>query len=252
MKKYFMFLLVVVCFSLALKGQVSYTANDQVPAYTGVFRPGANFDYYPPYSNIDLANIAAGNPSLGLDGVGVRTSRPALYESFTEPWGLDFYVNDFQHFKSLGMEDLTMIVGFPSELHRDQTVYCGSGDPNAIYCSNDPYSPDCQSTLFANLYTPIWDDGANGTPYNDTNYLAAYMYEMVTLYKDDVTFWEIWNQPGFDHSYVQGWQLPGGPGNWWDNDPSPCANHFHAPSNILSEHFASATMSLRQWIRMRM
>ncbi len=52
---------------------------------------------------------------------------------------------------------------------------------------------------------------------------------MVTNYKDHVKFWEIWNEPGFDHSYVQGWQSPGSPNNWWDNDPSPCVNHFKAP-----------------------
>jgi len=131
------------------------------------------------------------------------------------------------------MEDLTMIVGFPAEWHRDQTYYCGSSDPMHNFCQNDPYNPDCKSNMFANLYTPIWDGGANGTPYNDDNYLAAYMYKMVSTYKDHVKFWEIWNEPGFDHSFSQGWQQPGGPNNWWDNDPSPCVNHFHAPI----EHF---------------
>ena len=232
MKKYFL-LFFLLSTSLAILAQVNYTANDQVTPYTGLFRPGINFDYYPPYTSIELANIAAGNPSLGLNGIGAKTSRPALYEKFTQTWGLNFHVNNFQHFQDVGMKDLTMIVGFPAEWHRDQTIYCDGNDPYHVYCGNDPYTTNCQSTMFANLYTPIWDGGANGTPYNDDNYLAAYMYELVTLYKDDVKFWEIWNEPGFDHSYVQGWQPPGGPGNWWDNDPSPCVNHFHAPI----EHF---------------
>ena len=156
-----------------------------------------------------------------------------MFESFAEVWGYDFLLSDFQHFESLGMEDLTMIVGFPAEWHRDQTYYCGSSDSMHNFCQNDPYNPDCKSNMFANLYTPIWDGGANGTPYNDDNYLAAYMYKMVSTYKDHVKFWEIWNEPGFDHSFSQGWQQPGGPNNWWDNDPSPCVNHFHAPI----EHF---------------
>ncbi|HHB78804.1 MAG TPA: HYR domain-containing protein [Saprospiraceae bacterium] len=218
MKKIFL-LFLVWSYSSMVFAQVNYTANDQVAPYPGVFRPGINFDYYPPYTGIDLANISAGNPALNLPGIGSRTSRPALYENFTEIWGIDFLVNDFQHFQSLGMEDLTMIVGFPAEWHRDHQVYCSDGVT--------------QSQMFANLYTPVWDGGANGTPYNDDNYLAAYMYQLVTTYHDHVKFWEIWNEPGFDHSFVQGWQPPGGPGNWWDNDPSPCVNHFKAPI----EHF---------------
>ncbi len=226
-------------FSLALLAsfysfaQVDYTANDQVTPYDGGFKPGINFDYYPPYTNEDLANLASGNPLAGVSGIGARTSRPSLRESFAEVWGYDHYVNTFQHFKSVGMKDMTMIVGFPAEWHRDQTKFCDDDDPQHKFCSNDFYTPNCANTMFANLYTPIWDGGANGTPYNDDNYLAAYMYKMVTLYKDDVKFWEIWNEPGFDHSYVQGWQTPGGPNNWWDNDPSPCVNHFKAPI----EHF---------------
>ncbi len=216
-------------FSFSVFAQVNYTANDQVTPYTGLFRPGINFDYYPPYTGKDLANIAAGNPALNLPGIGARTSRPALFEKFAENWGYDYLLSDFQHFQSLGMEDLTMIVGFPAEWHRDQTYYCDGADPMHVFCGNDPYNQDCKSNMFANLYTPIWDGGANGTPYNDNNYLAAYMYKLVTNYKDYVKFWEVWNEPGFDHSFVQGWQQPGGPNNWWDNDPSPCVNHFHAP-----------------------
>ncbi len=229
------FLLIIFLMSSGIVGysQAGYTANDQVSTYTGVFLPGINFDYYPPYNNEQLGNIAAGNAALGLSGIGAKTARPALRESFAEVWGYDHYVSTFAHFKSLGMKDMTMIVGFPAEWHQDQTDYCADTDPLHSFCINDPYTADCGNTMFANLYTPIWDGGANGTPYNDDNYLAAYMYKVVTLYKDDVKFWEIWNEPGFDHSYVQGWQEPGGPNNWWDNDPSPCVNHFKAPI----EHF---------------
>ncbi|HHB78196.1 MAG TPA: HYR domain-containing protein [Saprospiraceae bacterium] len=233
MKKYLLTLSMVFLCQFFLMAQVNYTANDQVTTYTGLFRPGINFDYYPPYTSEDLANIASGNPALGLTGIGAKTSRPAMRESFAEDWGYDYFQAPFQHFHNVGMDELTMIVGFPAEWHRDQNFYCDDADPMHAFCSNDPYTVNCQSTMFANLYTPIWDGGLNGTPYNDDNYLAAYMYKMVTNYKDHVRFWEIWNEPGFDHSYVQGWQQPGGPDNWWDNDPSPCVNHFKAPI----EHF---------------
>lgn len=210
-----LFLLLLLFSSVIGFSQVNYTANDQVTPYTGTFLPGINFDYYPPYSDFDLANIASGNAALGISGIGAHTSRPALRESFTEVWGYDSHIAAFQHFQNVGMNDLTCIVGFPAEWHRDHTVYCSDGVT--------------ESQMFQNLYTPIWDGGANGTPYNDDNYLAAYMYKLVTNYQGSVKFWEIWNEPGFDHSFVQGWQPPGGPGNWWDNDPSPCVNHFKAP-----------------------
>lgn len=201
-------------------GQVTFSANDQVTPYTGVFRQGINFDYYPPYTDIDLANIAAGNPTLNISGIGATTSRPALFESFVEAWGYDSRVFTFQHMKNLGMTDMTCIVGFPSEAHRDHTVYCSDGHT--------------ESALFANLYTPIWDNGENGTPYNDDNYYAAYLYKTVSLYKDHVKFWEIWNEPGFDLTWNTGWRPPGdAEGNWWDNDPDPCDYVLHAPI----EHF---------------
>lgn len=230
MKKYLLTLSFLAVCQVFLFAQVNYTANDQVTPYTGPFRPGINFDYYPPHSTEYLANISAGNPALGLTGIGAKTSRPSLRESFVEDWGYDHLVGPFQHFQNLGMKELTMVVGFPAEWHRDQNIYCASDDPMHAFCANDPYTVNCQSNMFANLYTPIWDGGLNGTPYNDDNYLAAYMYKLVTLYKDDVRFWEIWNEPGFDHSYVQGWQQAGSAAdNWWDTNPSPCVNHFKAP-----------------------
>ena len=201
-------------------GQVTFTANDQVAPYQGVFRQGINFDYYPPYSDLNLADIAAGNSALGLTGIGATTSRPALFESFVEAWGYDSRVYTFQHMKNLGMTDMTCIVGYPSEAHRDHTVYCSDGIT--------------ESALFANLYTPIWDNGANGTPYNDDNYYAAYLYKTVMLYKDHVKFWEIWNEPGFDLTWNTGWRPPGdAEGNWWDQNPDPCDYVLHAPI----EHF---------------
>ncbi|MEM0994937.1 MAG: T9SS type A sorting domain-containing protein, partial [Bacteroidota bacterium] len=76
--------------------------------------------------------------------------------------------------------------------------------------------------------TPIWDGGANGTPYNDDNYYAAYLYKTVTLYKDYVKFWEIWNEP--DYSFTaNSIEQPGEDGNWWENNPDPCDYDIHAP-----------------------
>ncbi|MEM8907591.1 MAG: PKD domain-containing protein, partial [Bacteroidota bacterium] len=81
----------------------------------------------------------------------------------------------------------------------------------------------------ANLYTDIWDNGENGTPVNDENYLALYLYKVVSRYKDYIRFWEIWNEPGFDYTGARGWLPPGAEGNWWENNPDPCDYKLRAP-----------------------
>lgn len=193
--------------------QIDYTAKDIVKPYEGGFRPGSNLGYFPPWTDEDLANIAAGNPELGILGAGVKSIRPGLFESFVEEWGYELRLPTYEHFKSLGFEDNTLIVGFPSDDHRDTTFHC----------------PEHQSAMFANLYEPIWDNGENGTPVNENNYYASYLYKIATLYGEHIKFWEIWNEPGFDFTGARGWLPPGQPGNWWENNPDPCDNILRAP-----------------------
>lgn len=203
---------------ISLHAQVNYTANDQVTPYTDVFRPGTNLGFQADsqnYSDEDLANIAAGNPAAGQLGIGAKAIRPSMPSIFVDKYGLDLRKPTFQHYDNLGLKDLTCFVGYPSEEERDKNSYLGCG---------------AESTLFANMYEPIWDNGANGTPYNDDNYYAAYLYEVVTTYTEYVKFWEIWNEPGFDKTFNTAWRPPGDPfGNWWDRDPDPCEYELVAP-----------------------
>ncbi|MEZ4959049.1 MAG: PKD domain-containing protein [Saprospiraceae bacterium] len=209
------------CYTLALlllvilKGpaQVPYTANDQVTPYPYGFHPSVNLGAYTSFSDETLSELAAGNATIGVKGAGVKSLRPGLFESFLEEFGYGVRLPAFQFYQGLGMGEHTVIVGFPSPAHKDQTQYC----------------PGIQSEMFANMYTPIWDGGANGTPYNDDNYAAAYFYKMVSEYKDYVRFWEIWNEPGFDYTGGLGYAEPGSPGNWWDNNPDPCDYKLRAP-----------------------
>ncbi|MEL6945588.1 MAG: hypothetical protein AAFO82_23275, partial [Bacteroidota bacterium] len=173
---------------------------------------GTNVGYYPQWTQEQLADITIGNKAEGVDGVGITTMRPALFEHFMEQWGYDLRVKTFEHYKKLGAKDNVVFVGYPSDKHRDPKEYCQG----------------VRSELFRNLYTPIWDNGANGTPYNDNNYYAAYLYKTVTLYKDYVKFWEIWNEP--DYSFTaNSIERPGEDGNWWENNPDPCDYDIHAP-----------------------
>lgn len=208
-----LFLLFLSCQSLS--AQVGYTANDQVTPYNGGFHPSANLGEYTAFSDEQLAVLAAGGKvdEGAVTGAGIKALRPGLFESFMEEAGYQSRVPAYEFFKQLGMNDHTVIVGFPSPQHRDPTQYC----------------PGIPSEMFANLYEPIWDAGANGTPYNDDNYYAAYLYKTVSLYKDYVRFWEIWNEPGYDYTGGLGYQPPGAPGNWWDNNPDPCDYKLRAP-----------------------
>lgn len=202
--------------------QVNYTANTRVDLYQKRFLPGINLDYLPPWDNFSLADLAAGNQALGIKGVGARTTRPGLQDKVLGVYGYDISLDDFDYFADLGMTELTAIVGFPADQNRDwANRYCG-----------DPVK---WNALFKGIYNPIWDGGANGTPYDDRNEFAKYMYEVVTLYKDQVRFWEIWNEPGLykgTDSQVF-WGEPDYPGSWWVNDPDPCDYSIHAPI----EHF---------------
>ena len=196
----------------SLAAQVNYTANDQVVPYTAPFRPAVNLGAYPGFSDEQLAELSAGLPSEDLVGVGAKALRPGLFEDFLYHFGYDSRVETFDYYAELGLSDHTLIVGFPADVHREPNFYCA----------------DHQSTLFANLYEPIWDDN-NGTPINENNFYADYLWRTVQLYGEHVKFWEIWNEPGFDYTGNRGWLLPGDPGNWWDNNPDPCEYKLRAP-----------------------
>ena len=204
--------IILVGVFIAYGQRPAFNADDVVVPYNGQFGYGANMGAYPPWRDENLANIAAGNDSLGLPGFGINTFRPELPELFVEFWGYEIRKDAFKHYEKLGMKDHVLFVGQPSPEHRDSTFYCD----------------DHMSKLFKNMYTPIWDGGENGTPYNDTNYFARYVHLLAENYGDQVKFWEVWNEPDLD----VGGNAPLGPewpGNWWTNNPPPCEVHIFAP-----------------------
>ncbi|MBL7818059.1 MAG: PKD domain-containing protein [Saprospiraceae bacterium] len=195
------------------QAQVNFTANDAVRPYIGGFRAGVNFDIYRGFSDEDLAMLAAGSDYHGVSGVQAKAIRPAFFENFAELFGYDSRLSTMRFYDSLGLKDNTLMVGFPSDEHRDPTRYC----------------PDYQSTVFKNLYAPIWDNGENGTPVNDTNYYALYIWKTVSRYHKYVKFFEVWNEPGYDYTGGKGWLPRGASGSWWDNNPEPCDYKLRAP-----------------------
>jgi len=197
---------------LSISAQVDYTAHDTIIPPENISFYGVNMGYYPGWKDDQLADIAAGNEALEIDGVGVNTFRPAMFEWFVEQWGYDVRAEEFQHYRSLGMKDHTIFLGYPNEEHQDPRFFC----------------PDSQTEVFANLYEDIWDNGENGTPYNDENYYAAYVYKVVNQYKNYTKFWEVWNEPDFDLTGF-GTAGPEQEGNWWMNNPHPCDFNLKAP-----------------------
>jgi len=203
-----------------LQGQVNYTANDIVNPYNNGFHYGVNLGGYGTSSNIspdngaflpwtddDLAALAIGDIASGVPGAGATSIRLALPESFLEDPNLsyDIRLDEFQRYVELGLKDHTVFLNSPSDAHRDYTEYC----------------PGVQSEIWKNLHLPIWDGGANGTPYTDENHYARYVYEVVIRYGKWVKYWEVWNEPDFTTSYNNK-SDPGTPGSWWTEDPSPC------------------------------
>lgn len=202
--------------SPTIPGPPPFTAlnPNSIPTYNTDFLYGSNVGFYPGWTDEQLADIAAGNPALGQDGIGVGSFRPALPEHLVEQFGYKVRIDAFEHYASLGMQDHTMFIGFPADgsTHRDPNSYC----------------PDnTQSWLFDNMYENIWDNGEGGTPVNENNYFAHYVWKLVYLYKDYVKFWQVINEPDFDGG-GSGWFPPASEDpafaatNWWDNDPNPC------------------------------
>ena len=199
-----------------LHAQVNYTANDVLTPYEGVYHPGINLGYYGPnWDDNKLADLSAGNETVNVGGVGIKSLRGSLPEGLGRTFTYDIWKNKYNYNAAVGTTDNLLFLGFASEEHKDKTDYCDSND--------------IPTDMFANLYEPIWDNGENGTPVNDENYYALYVYEVVSRLKDKVKFWEIWNEPGFDFTGAKGFLPPGQPGNWWENNPDPCDYKLRAP-----------------------
>ena len=200
-----------------LTAQVTYTAHDFIKPYQGGFHYGVNMGGYGTSSNVndngaivpwtddELAEIAIGNPAAGIPGTGATSIRLALPDSFVTEYGYDIRLEEFNRYNQLGLKDHTVFLNGPHEAHRDFTEYC----------------PGIPATIFKNLHLPIWDGGANGTPYTDENHYAKYVYEVVSRYGKWVKYWEVWNEPDFAINR-NSTSPPGTPGNWWTADPSPC------------------------------
>ena len=206
------FVALTIAMLLAACSRPKFTANDIVPPFPDRFDYGSNIGIFEPYyHDMDLAVLAHGSPDGSIPGVGITAIRPGLFDYFLDRWGFDSRKEHFQYYKHIGLRNTVAIIGFPAERHRDTTCYCAG----------------TRSELFKNLYEPIWDKGENGTPVNDNNAYALYVWKAATAYKGLIRIWEVWNEPDFGNENA--WKTPGMPGNWWENAPAACDTKLKAP-----------------------
>jgi hypothetical protein len=218
MRKVILCLAVLLCSKTKLCAQVYFSANDVVPSYNSDFYYGVNGGWAWSWDGPSIGDICAGNPIKGVPGLNSRTFRTLFSREQIAWYGshYEMFTSDYNYYFSLGMRDFTAMIDSPSPSERDSTNYDRDGKPVANNWCN------AASWMFKNMYAPIWDGGLNGTPVNDTNYYAKFVYEVVSHYKNYVKVWEIVNEPDFDLTGV-GWQARGATGNWWENVPDPCA-----------------------------
>lgn len=199
--------LLLLCFSTTT-AQINFTARDSVRPYNGDFRYGTNAGYFPPFNTSNIIDLAAGNPNTGVMGAGCKTIRFALIDEYLTNYGLSAEIANCQRMVSLGMMDNVAFVGYPHPSKRDsRQLTCPGGNRTA--------------NMFQNLYQPIWDGGLNGTPVNENNPYALYLWNVVNAYKPYIKYWEIYNEPDFEGGCC-GWKGPQDPTSWWNRSNIHC------------------------------
>jgi len=132
---------------------------------------------------------------------GVNSSRISLPMSHLETWGYEIEVDDIAYYRAHGI-DRNLVAFLTKPTAACSTAPSGTADWELVH-----YLP-------AGLYEPIWlSDGV----VNPANCWARYVHDAVTVYKDVIDIWEIWNEP----DWVADWRHTL---TWWEEPPT--ADHL--------------------------
>lgn len=191
--------------------QPLFNANTHVPVYNESFKYGTNMSFYKGYNNNLPSDILIADL---VSRAGLGTMRLALYDDFLTRYGAEIRQSEFDYYDQLQLFDLTLFLNDPHPTHQEtDSITCVHKTNNKV--------ERFRNQVFRNLYLPIWDKGENGTPINDLNYYAAYVYAVVKDYGNHIKFYEVWNEPDFAAN--NNCTLASGiEGNWLDNNPAPC------------------------------
>jgi hypothetical protein len=144
----------------------------------GAFRHGMNFGYVPGFDDIDMATLAR--------GVGANGARLSFPERHFAQWGYDIEVSDNMAYQAMGVASNVAFIGGPVREH-------STAPANVPDWELDYWIP-------SNLYEPIFAaDGA----VNPQNWWAKYIEQTVSIYKDHVRIYSVWNEP----DWVSDWQV---------------------------------------------
>ncbi|MBU1412564.1 hypothetical protein KKC22_13715 [Myxococcota bacterium] len=128
---------------------------------------------------------------------GVNSSRISLPMSHLETWGYEIEVQDIAYYRDHGI-DRHLVAFLTKPTVECSTAPAGTADWELAY-----HMP-------AGLYEPIWlSEGV----VNPANCWARYVFDAVTVYKDVIDIWEIWNEP----DWVADWHDTL---TWWDEPPT--------------------------------
>jgi hypothetical protein len=149
----------------------------------GPFRYGVNFGHRNGAWGDDLyADLAR--------GAGANGARISLPETHLERWGYEIEVADMRHYAEVGLRDHVAFLTSPIRGH--STAPASAADGELAYW------------IPRNLHEPITLPSGEINP---DNYWAAYVYRTVSVYKEWVGVWEIWNEPDWvsDGRVVERW-----------------------------------------------
>jgi len=128
---------------------------------------------------------------------GVNSSRISLPMSHLETWGYEIEVADIAYYRANGI-DRHLVAFLTKPTAECSTAPAGTADWELVY-----YMPK-------GLYEPIWlSDGV----VNPANCWARYVFDAVTVYKDVIDIWEVWNEP----DWISDWHHAL---TWWEEPPT--------------------------------
>ena len=198
----FIFLCLIFCFKAQTFEAINYGAYKTVPNSDNLqYRLGNGLGYIG--NGWDDARMSNLSRKAGYD-----TQRKKLPEDHFKNWGYGIELGDAKINTQLGILDVVGYLATPTKEHSSNV------------------SSNSELCYPANLYMPIFL--TNGSV-NPENYWAYYVNQTVSIYKDHIKIWEIWNEPDYTQNHDQ-------VGNWYTSPPNP---------NILTHWFGTIFQYIR-------